>query len=454
MNSLYKIISRMVLMTALLALLLLVLNVVFTVSWLQKHPQSYPTQYRTISDALTLQDGQYYLTPDGTSKLQENFNWAMLLDAQGQIIWSWQLPNDLQRTYSLNDVAAFSRWYLDDYPVTVWTRQDGLLVLGNEQGSYWKYLMIAPPQSMEQMPTYFRGFALLNAMVAILLALLSGFWLYSKLKPLSVGITALSVRQPVHLPEKGLTGDLNRKLNNASTMLLHQQKKLQQRDETRTHWISGVSHDIRTPLSIVMGYASQLEEDPTLSAQQHQQATMIRQQSERIKSLISNLNLASKLEYGAYPLSLMRCAPAVLIRKTAVAYLNQYQDNQYPIEVSISAEAEATQIIADEQLLQRVLENLIGNSIRHNPNGCSIFIDARVADLQYQITIQDDGQGFPDQVLRSLRITSKPQTQHHDHGLGLTIVQQIINAHNGTVHFSNVSHGGCLVGIQLPCTQE
>ena len=144
----------------------------------------------------------------------------------------------------------------------------------------------------------------------------------------------------------------------------------------------------------------------------------------------------------------------MLIRKTAVAYLNQYQDNQYPIEVSISAEAEATQIIADEQLLQRVLENLIGNSIRHNPNGCSIFIDARVADLQYQITIQDDGQGFPDQVLRSLRITSKPQTQHHDHGLGLTIVQQIINAHNGTVHFSNVSHGGCLVGIQLPCTQE
>lgn len=60
-----------------------------------------------------------------------------------------------------------------------------------------------------------------------------------------------------------------------------------------------------------------------------------------------------------------------------------------------------------------VFENLIGNSIRHNPNGCSIFIDARVADLQYQITIQDDGQGFPDQVLRSLRTASKPQTQHH-----------------------------------------
>ena len=143
--------------------------------------------------------------------------------------------------------------------------------------------MIAPKQSMEQMPAFFRNFFLLNALLALLLALCFGFWLYSKLKPLSVGITALSVRQPVHLPEKGIAGDLNRKLNNTSSMLLHQQKKLQQRDETRTHWISGVSHDIRTPLSIVMGYASQLEDDDTLSQEQHQQAAMIRLQSERIK---------------------------------------------------------------------------------------------------------------------------------------------------------------------------
>ena len=65
-----------------------------------------------------------------------------------------------------------------------------------------------------------------------------------------------------------------------------------------------------------------LEDDDTLSQEQHQQAAMIRLQSERIKELIENLNLASKLEYGAYPLSLMHCSPAVLIRKTAVSYLN------------------------------------------------------------------------------------------------------------------------------------
>lgn len=453
MNSLHKIISRSVWMTSLIALLLLVLNLCFTLFWLQYHPQDYPLHYQSISNELTRQGTVYQLTPQGEAELQQEFSWAMLLDTQGQIIWDWQLPENLRHHYSLNDVAAFSRWYLQGYPVTVWTREDGLLVLGNPQDSYWKYLLIAPTQSLKQLPAFFGCFVLLNTITALLLALLFGLWLYSKLKPVSTGITALSVRQPVHLSEKGLTGDLNRKLNNASSMLLYQQQKLQQRDETRTHWIAGVSHDIRTPLSIVMGYASQLEEDQTLSPQQQQQAAIIRQQSERIKALITDLNLASKLEYGAQPLALIRCAPAVLIRKTAVAFLNQHQDNRYPLQVQISPEAAATQIVADEQLLQRVLENIIGNSIRHNPEGCTIQIDARIVEQQYQITIQDDGRGFPPKVLRNLR-TITPLRQHQEHGLGLTIVQQIISAHNGVVHFSNLSQGGCLVGIQLPCTQE
>lgn len=121
-----------------------------------------------------------------------------------------------------------------------------------------------------------------------------------------------------------------------------------------------------------MGYASQLEEDDSLTDRQHQQAVIIRQQSERIKALISDLNLASKLEYGAHPLSLIRFSPAVLIRKTAVAFLNQYQDNSYPIEVEISAEAEATQIVADELLLQRVFENLTATAFATIPTAAPL----------------------------------------------------------------------------------
>ena len=90
MNSLYKIISRSVLMTSLVAFLLLFFNVFFALYWLNEHPQYYPTHYRTISNNLYLEGQQYVLTPDGMTYLEEQFSWAMLLDDSGEIIWSWQ----------------------------------------------------------------------------------------------------------------------------------------------------------------------------------------------------------------------------------------------------------------------------------------------------------------------------------------------------------------------------
>lgn len=69
MNSLYKIISRSVLMTSLIALLLLLMNFFFTLTWLQEHPQDYPMHYRTISDNLILENRQYHLTPEGMNQI-------------------------------------------------------------------------------------------------------------------------------------------------------------------------------------------------------------------------------------------------------------------------------------------------------------------------------------------------------------------------------------------------
>ena len=75
-----------------------------------------------------------------------------------------------------------------------------------------------------------------------------------------------------------------------------------QKDNTRAEWIRGVSHDIRTPLSMVLGYASELEDDDTLPTDARQQAGMIRRQGERLRSLVEDLNLTTKLEYALQPI--------------------------------------------------------------------------------------------------------------------------------------------------------
>lgn len=84
---------------------------------------------------------------------------------------------------------------------------------------------------------------------------------------------------------------------------------LDKRDRTRTEWIAGVSHDIRTPLSLVQGNAAQLEADPALPGQARHKASVIREQSQRIGKLVSDLNLASKLEYELRRFIRLRSAP-------------------------------------------------------------------------------------------------------------------------------------------------
>lgn len=117
----------------------------------------------------------------------------------------------------------------------------------------------------------------------------------------------MSEKQPVDLSTRGLLGDLAAGINKTSARLVQQEAALNQRDNARATWIAGVSHDIRTPLSLVMGYASQLEDDPELPLAKREQASIIRRQSERIKTLVSNLNLASKLEYDMQPLRVLLC---------------------------------------------------------------------------------------------------------------------------------------------------
>ncbi len=290
---------------------------------------------------------------------------------------------------------------------------------------------------------------ILNGLAAILLALLFGMRLFRSLKPLAKGIEEMAKKQPVELSTRGLLGDLAIGINKTSARLIRQEAALNQRDNARTTWIAGVSHDIRTPLSLVMGYASQLEEDPELAPDKREQAGIIRRQSERIKTLVSDLNLASKLEYDMQPLRLNSVVLATLLRDVAAEFLNDGLDNRYTVDVRIGEDAHNAVITGDEELLRRAVANLIANSIRHNSNGCTIKMTLEKGLGICSLSVSDNGAGFPQAILENLH-HAQYSAGLQNHGLGLIIVRQIIKAHGGTTNFHNLPQGGCEVIICLP----
>lgn len=95
---------------------------------------------REVSSHVTEQDGVWTADDTALTLLREHDAWAMLLDESGTVIWDQGLPEELPRSYTSAQVASFSRWYLQDYPVKVWSREDGaLMVVGMAPGTLVKY---------------------------------------------------------------------------------------------------------------------------------------------------------------------------------------------------------------------------------------------------------------------------------------------------------------------------
>lgn len=359
-------------------------------------------------------------------------SFALLLDQGGVPVWTWQVPEHLNHAYTVSEVASFSRWYLDDYPVSVWGGDRGLLVMGYPKGSVWNYYIHQDRKDFEGFLLFLTLSFIATILAAVLVILVSGYRYYRKMKVMTDGISRLASGGSVSLPESGTMKDLAEALNRTSDRLARQRQQLERRDEARTEWISGVSHDIRTPLSLVMGYADMIENRPGADAETRKNADLIRKQSLRIRDLIEDLNLTSKLEYNMQPLRLKPVSLAAILRKAAADLLNTVeQPLDYPFSIQIAPEFEEYTMEGDEGLLFRAFRNLLGNSVRHNEGGCSLDISAALELGRPVILFCDRGAGIPEAVCRYLNNGVKPEGEIHI--MGLRIVKQIIEAHGGSI---------------------
>lgn len=451
MKSMMKILTRYVLSAAGITLVLLVLNFIVIVAWGFESGKFNQKDYNVsqIAAGLTEKDGVYTLSETAEKAIVQDYQWAMFLNDNGDVVWSENLPAEIPQSYTVSDVASFSRWYLKDYPVLCWQCDSGLFVLGEAKGSVWKYSIETAQAEMDHLLILVPAVLIINAAAAVLLALLFGLRLFRSVKPLAKGIEEMAAKQPVELATNGLLGDLAAGINQTSAELTKQEAALNKRDNARTTWIVGVSHDIRTPLSLMMGYASQLENDAALPPEKREQAGIIRRQSERIKALVSDLNLASKLEYEMQALRHDDVAMAPLLRVVAADFINSGLGDRYEIDLIIADDAQNIFVNGDEELLRRAVANLIDNGIQHNPEGAAIKVTLQKGLGNCAISVADNGIGFTAAALADLNGPQRSM-EMESHGLGLTIVRQIVKAHYGTAGFFNLSTGGCMVTLCLP----
>lgn len=351
---------------------------------------------------LSVNNGRYALDEQGAERLLKRGQFAMILGKDGNILWSVALPEELRKTYTLQDVAKFARYYLEDYPVHSYVFEQGLLVIGGEKDQVWKYTLEFDVN-------------LLNYLAKIVpLLLLSNI--------------VVLVAVPTRI----------------------QKRRAKQREEERTEWIAGVSHDIRTPLAIVMGNAEMIAAS-TWEEEVRQRAKSIESQGIRLRRLVDNLNLSGKLEFGAGKFEKKKVRISRFLRKTLTEIMNQTEDDRYRFTLEIEDSLQDSELCFNEDLVERAVMNLLHNAIRHNADGCKIEMRLYQDRKNHVfLKLSDTGKGVSKELLR--RLNSRGYEWEFgtgQHGLGLKIVKQVADWHRWKLFFANGEQGGLACTIRL-----
>lgn len=460
MKSVPKLIRRFVSIMFLSSVLLIILNFILLVVYtLNQKPNVYPwATAEEVAGSLSYNNNGYVLSGDTEIELAKTNVWAILIDnATMKVVWSTKnLPETVPMQYSVQDIANLVRGYIDGYPTFTGEAENGLVVLGYPKDSFWKHMWPSWDYNfIASLPKTVLSILVINIVLVFIIYVIANSRLLKSVEPIISGIQSLSTKEEVNIQEKGLFSELAASINKTSEILQSQNRQLRKRETARANWIAGVSHDIRTPLSMVMGYAGQLESDKRLPEDGRKKVAVIVKQSERMKNLINDLNLASKLEYNMQPVKCERQNLVAAVRQVVAGFININIDDKYIIEWKTNEDLAACFVNIDKDLVKRAVSNLIQNCINHNGQGCHIFVSVIEESSNCIIVVEDDGIGVTDEQIEKLNnsphyMVCDENVSEQRHGLGLLIVRQIMEVHGGEANIGHSLYSGFSARLIFP----
>lgn len=463
MRSVLRLVRRLILVLFCIFVILPVLNLIILIAASNKfngNGKPYAMAEEVASGLVKAGEG-YRLSAEVEKKLEGENAWAFLADNEtGAIRWhTGNLPEDMPLTCTPSMASELTRGYYQDQPTFPASAEGGLVIVGYPKETFWKHLYPSWDYNMIKYSVPFGAVMILaNIVIIVLIYLVTDMNMLKSVGPIVDGIENLSKGRAVRIPRKGLLSDIAESLNKTSDILQSRNRELRKKETARANWIAGVSHDIRTPLSMIMGYSGRLLEAENLTEMQKKEVDVICRQSQRMKNLVNDLNLASKLEYNMQPTDLEDINIVAAVRQTVVDFMNLDAEGRYPLEWMTEESLGACFVEADRGLVKRAVSNLIQNSMNHNPEGCSIYVTVEETEKGCRIRVEDDGQGITDEKLEELNnmphyMMCDENVTGQRHGLGLLIVRQIAQVHGGSALIGHSRYGGFAVTMDLPGTR-
>lgn len=225
--------------------------------------------------------------------------------------------------------------------------------------------------------------------------------------------------------------------------------QVSQAQQSQRDFLANVSHDLKTPLTSIQGYAQAIidgaAKDPKRAA------TIIFEEAERLNRMVTQLTDLARVEAGRFS---FHFAPIDLGQMvTSVAHSLAVMAEKKQITLDVDAPS-MPPVAADGDRFVQVLNNLISNAIKYTPEGGHVWVKARAVDGGVEVSIADNGVGIPEKdlprIFERFYQVDKARGPSRGTGLGLAIVKEIIQAHGGKIEVQSVEGRGSRFAVWMP----
>ncbi len=419
-------------------------------------PEQFTRQFQ--NKVIVTDNDQVSITEKGQEELIKKKAWIQILDENGKEVFSFQVPSEIQKNYTPIEIIQMYKYKeMADTVVYVGEKKGNdrhfSYLIGIENRNLNRYFISYDNQDISQVLKV----GMVIFMIDILIALLIGYF-FSKgltvpLHKLIDGIKQLANHEFYHYSEpKGLYKNVFYNLNHLSHQLKANENERKKLDLMKEEWIANISHDMKTPLSSIQGYAEMIKDpdyDFTLN-EIREYAGIIETKSLYIKEVIEDLNLSTRLKNKELSLNKKATNIVSLMRKIVIDILN---DPKYPNrDIQFLVDEENITLDVDEILFRRAINNLIYNAIVHNDHDVKIVVSLERKERTH-IVIKDDGKGIKKEELerifdRYYRGTNTGAA-HKGSGLGMAIANDIIQVHGGEIIMNSEVGHGTIIEIHL-----
>lgn len=407
-------------------------------------------------------DGSIGVKQTGLERLDEYGLWVQIVDENGQEIFSHNKPAHYPESYNMAELVTLAESkYENGYTVFISdvTLSDRTLnyVVGFPY-AIGKAMLYYNGENVAQLSPFTKNVVFFSACVVILFAFVYAFWLSRKLSTIMAGIRDITDNSYKPMKETGIFSQVYGSLNKMDMEIRRSEKIQQETDRTRKEWIANITHDLKTPLSPVKGYAELLSDGSSLDLQTAQDyGTIILKNVNHMEKLMNDLKLTYQLEAGSFPFAPQETRIVRFLKELVIDIANDPAFSNRAIEFE-SGMPELT-VAVDPDLLRRAVGNIVINALVHNPLDTKVKITVNKApDNCLSISVCDNGDGMDEAELSGLWSRYYRGTNTNERpegsGLGLAIAKQIVSLHGGDIFAKSSPGSGTEFVITLPSGKE